>query len=105
MGVPVDSVRLSGGGAASPFWRQMLADVFGKRAAILETQEGSAYGAALLAMVGTGAFGSIRDLCREATREVESIEPRPHEAQFYTERHRVYQSLYPALFGFYHAAN
>ena len=103
MGVPVESVRLSGGGAASPFWRQMLADVFGKRAVILETQEGSAYGAALLATVGTGAFGSIRDLCREAVREVESIEPRPLEARIYAERHRTYQSLYPALSAFYHA--
>jgi xylulokinase len=101
MGVPAESVRLSGGGAASPFWRQMLADVFGKRAVILETQEGSAYGAALLAMVGTGAFGSIRGLCREAIREVESIEPEPREATKYAECHRRYQSLYPALREFY----
>jgi xylulokinase len=102
MGVPVESVRLSGGGAASPFWRQMLADAFGKRAVILETQEGSAYGAALLAMVGTSAFGSIRDLCREAIREVESIQPQPLEAHMYAERHRTYQALYPALSEFYH---
>lgn len=102
MGVPVESVRLSGGGAASPFWRQMLADVFGKRAVILETQEGSAYGAALLAMVGTGA-SSIREVCREAIREVESIEPQPLEARIYAECHRRYQSLYPALWAFYHS--
>lgn len=101
MGVPVGDVRLSGGGAASPFWRQMLANVFGKRAVVLETQEGSAYGAALLAMVGTGAFGSVRDLCREAIREVESIEPQANETRTYAERHRAYQSLYPALSAFY----
>ena len=101
MGVPVGAVRLSGGGAASPFWRQMLANVFGKRAVVLETQEGSAYGAALLAMVGTGAFGSVRDLCREAIHEVESIEPQTNETRIYAERHRMYQSLYPALSAFY----
>jgi xylulokinase len=104
MGVPVQSVRLSGGGAASPFWRQMLANVFGKRAVILETQEGSAYGAALLAMAGTSGSGSIRDLCREAIREVESIEPQPLEAPRYAERHQIYQSLYPALSPFYHSS-
>jgi xylulokinase len=103
MGVPVESVRLSGGGAASPFWRQVLADVFGKRAVILETQEGSAYGAALLALAGAGASGSVRDLCRDAIREVESIEPQPREARIYAERHRMYQSLYPALAAFYHS--
>ena len=81
----------------------MLADVFGKRAVILETQEGSAYGATLLAMVGTGAFGSIRDLCGDAIREVESIEPQPREVQIYRDCHRTYQSLYPALSGFYHS--
>jgi xylulokinase len=53
MGVPVHSIRLSGGGARSPFWRQMFADVLGKRVSVLESQEGSAYGAALLALVGT----------------------------------------------------
>ena len=104
MGVPVESVRLSGGGAASPLWRQLLADVLGKRAVVLETHEGSAYGAALLAMVGTGAFGSVRDLCRTAIRERESIEPRPREAQIYAEGHRTYQSFYPALSSFYHSS-
>src|SRR5206468_10933536 len=54
MGVAVESVRLSGGGARSTLWQQMLADTFGKPVAILENQEGSAYGAALLAMVGSG---------------------------------------------------
>lgn len=58
MGVKVESVRVSGGGARSAFWRQLPADVFSKKVATLEMQEGSAYGAALLAMVGTGAIGS-----------------------------------------------
>ena len=56
MGVSVNSVRVSGGGARSAFWRQMLADVFNQRVAVLESEEGSAYGAALLALVGTGEF-------------------------------------------------
>ena len=62
MGVSAKSIRLSGGGAKSPFWQQMLADVFGKPVSILENQEGSAYGAALLAMVGTGAYSSVREV-------------------------------------------
>ena len=69
MGVKVGSVRLSGGGARSVLWRQMFADVFGKPVATLETEEGSAYGAALLSMVGTGQFASVLDVCRVAVRE------------------------------------
>src|SRR5258708_30858484 len=54
--VPISSVRVSGGGARSPFWRRLLAKILGKPVVTLETQAGSAYGAALLAMVWTGGF-------------------------------------------------
>ncbi len=97
MGVPVESVRISGGGATSAFWKQILADVFAKRVTTLESQEGSAYGAALLAMVGTGAFASVEEACRATIREVESVEPRPVESARYQNLHKVFQAVYPAL--------
>jgi xylulokinase len=97
MGVFVASVRFSGGGAKSELWQQMMADVLGKRVAVLENQEGSAYGAALLALVGTGEYASVVDVCDAAIREVRSIEPRPVEQKVYAAGHRIYQSLYPAL--------
>src|SRR4051812_49134074 len=83
MGASVSSVRVSGGGARSAFWRQMLADIFGKPVAVLETQEGSAYGAALLALVGTGGHSSVAELCRNAILEVDSIMPQPKEQEVY----------------------
>jgi xylulokinase len=101
LGVPISSVRVSGGGARSPFWRRLLADILGKPIVTLETQEGSAYGAALLALVGTGEFASVPEVCRAAIREVERVEPDPDQARAYAERHSVYQSLYPALQPFY----
>lgn len=101
MGVPLDSVRVSGGGARSPFWRQMLADVFNKRVVCLETQEGSAYGAALLALVATGAYGSVNEVCKAAIREVESVTPDAQAARIYAAGHKIYGSLYPALKTFF----
>ena len=97
LGVPVASVRASGGGATSPFWRQVLADVLQRRVVTLETQEGSAYGAALLAMVGTGAYSSVPEACAAVIREEASLEPDAATADVYREGHAVYQSLYPAL--------
>jgi xylulokinase len=97
LGVTVSSARASGGGARSLFWRQILADVFGKRVARLETQEGSAYGAALLAMVGTGEYGSVPQACAATIREADSVEPRAEEAALYARAHEVYRALYPAL--------
>ncbi|HYP13254.1 MAG TPA: FGGY-family carbohydrate kinase, partial [Bryobacteraceae bacterium] len=97
MGVPVESVRLSGGGARSLFWRQMMADILGKPIVTLSTQEGSAYGAALLAQTGTGAYGMIEEACRTAIHEVDRVDPNPQAHAEYAERHRVFQSIYPAL--------
>ena len=97
MGVAVESVRASGGGARSAFWRQLLADIFGKRVVTLESQEGSAYGAAILALVGTGKYGSVPEACRATIREVDSLLPRPHESQLYQRGHEVYRTLYPVL--------
>jgi xylulokinase len=97
MGVQPKSVRLSGGGARSPFWQQMLANIFGKPVSILENQEGSAYGAALLALVGTGEYASVRDVCKVAIREVRTFEPQPEAEKIYSEGHRRYRALYPAI--------
>jgi xylulokinase len=96
LGVAVASVRASGGGAQSPFWRGLLADILGKPTVTLETQEGSAYGAALLALAGTGAYSSVPEVCRAAIRETGTVAPTA-DAPFYAKAHRVYQALYPAL--------
>jgi xylulokinase len=96
MGVAVRSVRLSGGGAKSSFWRQIFADVFAKPVEILESQEGSAYGAGLLAMVGTGHFASLAEAAANVIRTETVVEP-GHAVAEYAAGHRVYQALYPAL--------
>lgn len=97
LGAPVSSIRASGGGARSPFWRQMLADILQKRVVTLESQEGSAYGAALLALVGTGVYASVPEVCRTVIRERDRVEPRASEAELYAKGHAVYRGLYPSL--------
>ena len=97
LGVPVNSVRASGGGAQSPIWRQWLASILNKRVVTLETQEGSAYGAALLALSGCGEYASTEEVCRAAIRETDSVSPNAADAALYAKGHKIYQSLYPAL--------
>ncbi|HMC57848.1 MAG TPA: FGGY-family carbohydrate kinase, partial [Candidatus Solibacter sp.] len=96
LGVTVNSVRASGGGAKSAFWRELLAGILNKRVVTLQTQEGSAYGAALLALAGTGEYGVVPEVCRAAIRETAAVSPGT-DAAFYARAHRVYQALYPAL--------
>ncbi len=97
LGARPSVVRLSGGGAKSAFWHQLFADILATRMAVLETQEGSAYGAALLAMVGTGEYESVRELCDAVIREVAVEEPEPDASAGYEKRYKIYGSLYPAL--------
>jgi xylulokinase len=94
LGAAPELVRLSGGGGKSPFWHQLFTDIFNVKVATLETQEGSAYGAALLALVGTGEYKSAAEV---TVKEVEVKTPDPASAAFYQKRYEVYQSLYPAL--------
>ena len=89
--------RLSGGGARSPLWHQLFADVFNTRVTTLETHEGSAFGAALLAAVATDQFPNATEAAQIAVREKSAKEPNPKSVDFYRKRYEVYRSLYPAL--------
>jgi xylulokinase len=97
LGVTVASVRASGGGAQSPFWRHVLADVFARPVVTLASQDGSALGAALLAMVGTGEYASVPEVCAKVVVEAARVQPNPQNIALYERGHKVYQSLYPAL--------
>src|SRR5689334_11174253 len=98
LGVAVRSVRASGGGAQSAFWRKLLAGILDKRVVTLATQEGSAYGAALLALAGTSG-AAVPEVCRAAIRETDSVSPDTGATERYGKAHKVYRSLYPALKG------
>lgn len=99
MGVPVGTIRLGGGGARSALWRQIQADVYGREVELVEADEGAAYGAALLAGVGGGAWGSVEEACAASVRERERVAPDAKAARLLDERYRVFQKLYPALRG------
>ena len=97
LGAAPSVVRLSGGGAKSAFWQQLFADVFSTPVTILESQEGSAYGAALLALVGSGEYATAAEVCAKAVKEMAVKQPQPGAAEFYRKSYAVYTSLYPAL--------
>ena len=98
LGAHPSSVRLSGGGAKSPFWQQLFADILNQSVATLETQEGSAYGAALLAMISTAEYRDAVEISKVAVKEVSIKAPqRQSMVDAYQKRYEIYQSLYPAL--------
>jgi xylulokinase len=99
MNVPVEKIRLGGGGARAPLWRQIQADVYGLAVEILEAEEGAAYGAALLAGVGGGVWSSVDEACAQAVRVAVRVEPDQMASALMNSRYAAFRALYPALRG------
>jgi xylulokinase len=97
LSLPVSSVLLTGAGARSPFVRQIQAEVYGRPVATVNREEGPAYGAALLAAVGAGAFRDLRAACRATLRRRAPLRPRPQRHHTYEEPYRRFRALYPLL--------
>lgn len=95
-------IRASGGGTRSALWRQILSDVLGAEIVTVATEEGAAYGAALLAGVGAGWYPSVDEACRTVVSVHPSASP-SEETDRYRKRHQQYQALYPALAPTFHS--
>jgi xylulokinase len=95
--IPVRGIRLGGGGARGPLWRQIQADIYGRAIELLVAEEGAAYGAALLAGVGAGAWPTVDAACESSIRVAEIIPPDPAARDVYDRGYQIYRKLYPAL--------
>lgn len=93
----IDQVRVSGGGARSPLWQQILADVLGTELVTVNTTEGAAYGAALLAGVGAGAWPDVDAACDACVKTTGRVAPLADNLEYYAGCHARYRQLYPAL--------
>lgn len=97
MGLEIDAIYASGGAVQSALWRQMLADVFGVPVITTNAVEGGAFGAALLAASGVGAFRGAAEAADQLVKETGRSEPVAANHRRYAEVHQVYRSLYPML--------
>lgn len=97
IGLEIRQVRVSGGGARSELWRQILADVFAAELATLNSTEGAPYGAALLAAVGAGAYPTVQEACRSCIKIVRRVEPAAERVKVYQDFYGIYRSLYQTL--------
>jgi xylulokinase len=99
MGVAIEEVRLSGGGARNPLWRQIQADIYGCDVQVTNSSEGPAFGVALLAQVGTGGFASVPEACDATIRSVERTPTDPKTRAFHDRAYPIYRRLYQDLRG------
>ena len=97
MGIEVNQIRLSGGGARSALWRQMQADVYGQPVCTINAEEGPAYGVALLAGVGIGVWAGVEEACSRSISVLSSHEVNEDDARVYDAFYPVYQQVYRSL--------
>ncbi len=97
LGIPVTGIRLGGGGARGPLWRQIQADVYGHPVEILTAEEGGAFGAALMAGVGAGHWPDLDAACAAGITVAETVSPEPAALAAYTTGYERWRKLYPAL--------
>jgi xylulokinase len=93
----IEQVRVSGGGAKSLLWRQILADVLGSELVTVNTTEGAAFGAAILAGVGVGEWPDVETACDQIVKVLGRVSPGEQHADIYARVYENYRNLYPAL--------
>ncbi|MFT5875096.1 MAG: xylulokinase [Clostridium sp.] len=96
MGINIPVISINGGGSKSRLWCEIIADVMDVKVIKLNTNEGPAYGAAILAAVGCGVFDSVEAACNLFIKVTESIEPNKAHAQLYNKKYEKFKLIYPA---------
>jgi xylulokinase len=97
MNVPIEEIRLGGGGARSEVWRQIQADIYGRGVKTVEAEEGAAFGAALLAGVSAGAWASVDAAGDGVVRIASRVEPNAESVRLLDRQYAGFKAIYPAL--------
>lgn len=97
LGIDIKCTKICGGGAKSPLWRRMVANILNIKVDIIESEEGPALGGAMLAAVACGAFSSVEEAAERIVKVVDTVEPDAALAEKYEERYRQFKQIYPAV--------
>ncbi len=95
--IPIRRVVATGGGAVNPFWRQLQADIYGEEVVTVSGKEGPAYGAAILAMVGSKAYSNLGEACGKLIKVTNRTSPRKASVTRYRDVYEIFKKIYPAL--------
>lgn len=97
LGVQVSRTKICGGGAKSPLWKKIIANVMNLKVDIIESEEGPGYGGAILAAVGCGEYGSVEEAAEKLVKVIDTVEPDEELTAKYEERYQKFRKIYPAL--------
>ena len=96
-GIKIERTKICGGGAKSPLWKKIIANVMNLKVDVLENEEGPSMGGAMLAAVGCGAYPDVETIGKKFAKVVDTVEPDPELVAKYEERYQKFRTLYPAM--------
>jgi len=97
LGIKIESTKICGGGAKSPLWKKIIANVLNIKVEAIESEEGPGLGAAMLAAVACGEFASVEDAAKKLVKIVDTVEPLPELARKYEQKYRNFAKIYPSV--------
>lgn len=97
MEINIDEITINGGGARNEFWCQIIADVLDVKINKVNSNDGPAYGAAILAAVGDGIFDTVDEACRSFIKTTKTIYPNKDNIEKYNKKYEIYRSIYPKI--------
>lgn len=97
LGIQLERTKICGGGAKSPLWKKMIANIMNLKVDVIESEEGPALGAAMLAAVGCGAYPDVETVAEKVVKVIDTIEPEADLVQKYEERYQEFRKIYPAV--------
>ncbi len=103
LGISIRRSMICGGGAKSPLWRTIMANVLGVELDLPASEQGPGMGGAMLAMVACGAYATVEEACAKLVRVSETVRPDPELTARYEERYQQFRQIYPALKGIFPA--
>ena len=96
LGIHLERTKICGGGAKSPLWKKMIANILNLKVDVIESEEGPALGGAMLAAVACGEYGSVEEIAAKMVKVVDTVEPEPELVAKYEKRYAQFKEIYPA---------
>lgn len=97
LGIQIERTKICGGGAKSPLWKKMIANILNIKVDVIESEEGPALGGAMLAAVANGEFASVEEAAEKIVKVIDTVEPEPELAAKYEERYQKFVKIYPTV--------
>ena len=97
LGIKIERTKICGGGAKSPLWKKMIANILNIKVDVIESEEGPSMGGAMLAAVAAGEYSSVEEIADKFVKVVDTVEPEPELVAKYEERYKQFKEIYPAL--------